>query len=205
MATAQVVLAALCVLLGVLPLWPLRFIREAVAATRPDGGAERLRAARRAVGPVGRGRRGRASRSGRRWRWWAAMVVLGARRLRPAARRRRRHPRGRRSGPAARSTRRPTVALPRVAASTCRSSTRSRGSTRSIRWRVPAFPAGAPARLRRRHVGLPAGRPAGRAVGGRGEPHATSACRRSTCCGSSWAPSPWSAIVLGARRVRSER
>ncbi len=35
MATAQIVLAALCVLLGVLPFWPLRFIREAVAASVP--------------------------------------------------------------------------------------------------------------------------------------------------------------------------
>jgi hydrogenase-4 component B len=35
MAAAQVVLAALCVLLGVLPFWPLRFIRDAVAASVP--------------------------------------------------------------------------------------------------------------------------------------------------------------------------
>ena len=33
MVTAQVVLAALCVLLGVFPFWPLRFIRDAVAAS----------------------------------------------------------------------------------------------------------------------------------------------------------------------------
>ena len=35
MAAAQVVLAALCVLLGVFPFWPLRFIRDAVAASVP--------------------------------------------------------------------------------------------------------------------------------------------------------------------------
>jgi len=35
MAAAQVALAALCVLLGVLPFWPLRYIRDAVAASVP--------------------------------------------------------------------------------------------------------------------------------------------------------------------------
>jgi hydrogenase-4 component B len=35
MVAAQVILAALCILLGVFPFWPLRFIRDAVAAAVP--------------------------------------------------------------------------------------------------------------------------------------------------------------------------